>query len=51
MTIPQRSVLDLVHAHGVAAVVATHDPTLVALADEVVDLRDGRLAAPVVEPG
>jgi putative ABC transport system ATP-binding protein len=35
--------LDLVHDHGVAAVVATHDPALVDLADEVVDLRDGRL--------
>ena len=39
--------LELVHTRGVAAVVATHDPALVALADEVVDLRDGRLSRPV----
>jgi putative ABC transport system ATP-binding protein len=43
--------LDLVHTQGVAAVVATHDPTLVGLADQVVDLRDGRLSPPVVDLG
>jgi len=34
--------LDLVHTRGLAAVVATHDPLLVSLADEILDLRDGR---------
>jgi putative ABC transport system ATP-binding protein len=38
-----RLLLDLVHGEGLTAVVATHDPLLVSLADEVVDLRDGRL--------
>ena len=33
----------LVHDRGLTAVVATHDPALVDLADEVVDLRDGRI--------
>jgi putative ABC transport system ATP-binding protein len=33
----------LVHDRGLTAVVATHDPALVELADEVLDLRDGRL--------
>ncbi len=36
---------DLVHAQGLTAVVATHDPALIGLADEVVDLRDGRVVA------
>jgi len=31
----------LVHDRGVTAVVATHDPTLIALADRVVELSDG----------
>jgi putative ABC transport system ATP-binding protein len=34
---------DLVHERGTTAVVATHDPILVGLADQVVDLHDGRL--------
>jgi putative ABC transport system ATP-binding protein len=38
--------LHLVHEQGLAAVVATHDPFLVGLADEVLDLRDGAVAAP-----
>jgi putative ABC transport system ATP-binding protein len=38
--------LELVHEQGLAAVVATHDPSLVGLADEVLDLRNGRLDAP-----
>lgn len=42
-----RSVMELlrglVHERGMTAVVATHDPILVALADQVVDLHDGRL--------
>jgi putative ABC transport system ATP-binding protein len=37
--------LQLVHEQGLAAVVATHDPSLVGLADEVLDLRDGAVAA------
>ncbi len=32
-----------VHQRGMAAIVATHDPAMVALADRVVDLHDGRL--------
>ncbi|NJP33946.1 ABC transporter ATP-binding protein [Micromonospora thermarum] len=43
-----RSVMDLlralVHARGMTALVATHDPTLMELADRVLVLRDGRLA-------
>ncbi|GIJ29137.1 ABC transporter ATP-binding protein [Micromonospora qiuiae] len=49
-----RAVMDLlralVHSRGMTALVATHDPTLVELADRVLVLRDGRLvesAAPV----
>ncbi|GIJ08038.1 ABC transporter ATP-binding protein [Micromonospora andamanensis] len=42
-----RAVMDLlralVHARGMTALVATHDPTLVELADRVLVLRDGRL--------
>ncbi|MGN9778916.1 ABC transporter ATP-binding protein [Micromonospora sp. H33] len=42
-----RSVMDLlralVHARGMTALVATHDPTLMELADRVLVLRDGRL--------
>jgi putative ABC transport system ATP-binding protein len=34
---------ELVHRRGMTAVVATHDPMMVALADEVVDLHDGRI--------
>ncbi len=36
----------LVHDQGVTAVVATHDLSLMALADRVLELRDGRLSAP-----
>jgi len=32
-----------VHQRGMAAIVATHDPAMVARADRVVDLHDGRL--------
>ncbi len=35
--------LDAIRLEGVAAVVATHDRTLVELADEVLELQDGRL--------
>jgi putative ABC transport system ATP-binding protein len=34
----------LVHREGVTAIVATHDPMLIDLADRVVDLRDGRIS-------
>jgi putative ABC transport system ATP-binding protein len=43
-----RAIMDLirdtVRAEGVTAVVATHDPALIGLADRVLELRDGRLA-------
>ena len=42
-----RSVMELlravVHSQGVTALVATHDPSLLAIADRVMELRDGRL--------
>jgi len=43
-----RSIMDLlravVHARGMTALVATHDPALIGLADRVLTLRDGALA-------
>ncbi|GAA1439739.1 ABC transporter ATP-binding protein [Leifsonia poae] len=38
--------VDLVHRTGVAAVVTTHDPLLMARADRVLELHDGRLLPP-----
>ncbi|HEY7331889.1 MAG TPA: ABC transporter ATP-binding protein [Candidatus Limnocylindria bacterium] len=38
----------LVRSEGVTAIVATHDPAMLDVADRVVELRDGRIA---VEPG
>ena len=38
-------VRDLVHSHQVAAIVTTHDPELIARADRVVSLHDGRAVA------
>jgi putative ABC transport system ATP-binding protein len=42
-----RSIMGLlravVHSEGVTAVIATHDPLIIDLADRVVELRDGRL--------
>ncbi|MFE4952358.1 ABC transporter ATP-binding protein [Leifsonia sp. NPDC056665] len=38
--------VDLVHGSGVAAVVTTHDPALMARADRVLELHDGRLGHP-----
>ena len=35
--------VDLVHGQGIAAVVTTHDPLLMARADRVLELHDGRL--------
>lgn len=41
-----KSIIDLlaalVHSEGIAAIVATHDPAPLALADRVIELRDGR---------
>jgi len=37
--------VELVHRDGVAAVVTTHDPLLMARADRVLELHDGRLGA------
>lgn len=42
-------VVELVHARGIGAVVATHDPVLLQRADRVVELHDGRVRAPHVE--
>jgi putative ABC transport system ATP-binding protein len=36
----------VVRSEGVTALVATHDPTLIELADEVLVLEDGKIAAP-----
>jgi putative ABC transport system ATP-binding protein len=38
----------VVRSEGVTALVATHDPTLIELADEVLLLEDGKITAPVV---
>lgn len=38
--------VELVHSQGIAAVVATHDPAPLSVADRVVELRDGHLIAP-----
>jgi len=35
----------LVRSEGVTAVVATHDPTMIDVADRVIELRDGRIVA------
>lgn len=35
----------LVHDSGIAAIVATHDPAPLAIADRVIELRDGRVVA------
>ena len=44
-----RMIMDLIHAlvvsEGVTAIVATHDPVLVAVADRVIELSDGRIVA------
>jgi putative ABC transport system ATP-binding protein len=36
----------VVRSEGVTALVATHDPVLIDLADSVLNLEDGRIAAP-----
>ncbi|MBW3561051.1 MAG: ABC transporter ATP-binding protein [Actinobacteria bacterium] len=40
----------LVDSEGVTAVVATHDPALIDVADRIVELRDGRIVDPDVDP-
>lgn len=44
-----RAIIDLiaalVHSQGLAAVLATHDPTPLALADQVIELEDGRVVS------
>lgn len=37
---------ELAHQQGLAAIVSTHDPLLVARADRVIDIHDGRLVTP-----
>ncbi|HEX6197516.1 MAG TPA: macrolide ABC transporter ATP-binding protein, partial [Jiangellaceae bacterium] len=39
---------DLVHEREMTAVVATHDPVMMDLADRVVELRDGRIVPDTV---
>ena len=34
----------IVRSEGVTAIIATHDPLLIDLADRVLELRDGRLS-------
>jgi putative ABC transport system ATP-binding protein len=35
----------LVRSEGVTAVVATHDPAMIDVADRVIELRDGRIVS------
>lgn len=39
-------VAELVHSQSVAAIVATHDPTMAQLADRVIEIHDGQLTPP-----
>ncbi len=41
----------VVRSEGVTALVATHDPALMDLADDVLQLEDGRIAAPAASAG
>jgi putative ABC transport system ATP-binding protein len=41
----------VMRSEGVTAIVATHDPMLIDLADRVLELRDGRIIDDVLEPG
>ena len=43
-----RLIQTLVRANGMTAIVATHDPSLVDVADRVVELRDGRVITDVL---
>lgn len=36
-------IASLVHQHGVAAIVSTHDPRMATHADRIIDIRDGRI--------
>jgi len=40
-----RLLRSIVHGEGITAIVATHDPVLIGLADRVVNLSDGLLVA------
>ena len=40
-----RALRTLVHDAGITAIMATHDPSLIDLADQVIELRDGRVVA------
>jgi putative ABC transport system ATP-binding protein len=40
-----RLISDLVHAHSVAAIVATHDPKMAEVADRIIEIHDGHLEA------
>ncbi len=50
-----KTIVDLIHAlvrdGGLAAVIATHDPAPMAVADQVIELRDGRVVDDVTRPG
>ena len=48
---PADGAQDEVHARGITAVVATHDPVLVAMADRVVELADGQVVADTASQG
>ena len=36
----------IVHSERLTAIIATHDPLLIDLADRVIELRDGRIVDP-----
>ena len=38
-----RLLRSIVHAEGITAIVATHDPVLIGLADRVLSIKDGEL--------
>jgi putative ABC transport system ATP-binding protein len=41
-----RLLRSIAHDEGITAIVATHDPALIELADRVLELRDGALVTP-----
>jgi putative ABC transport system ATP-binding protein len=47
-----RLLRSIAHDEGITAIVATHDPALIELADRVLELRDGTLVSQTeVTPG